>query len=626
MRHPSIRPFLGGIAAVALLAGCTSSAATTSPAATDSSSASAESTLVTEETITTAAACTVSSEVLSGNAATHLDESDLAWDTSSEVAITLDGDSASASGGGVSIDGSTVTITSAGAYRISGELADGQLVVDTSDTGLVHLILDGVDITSSTTAAIAVMSAEEAVVVLADGTQNALTDAAEYVYPDASTDEPNAALFSDVDLTITGEGALTVTGNANDGIASKDGLVVTAGSITIDAIDDGLRGKHYLVVTGGVLDITAGGDALKSDEDSDATEGYIWIGGGELTVDAGGDGIAAVTDAVITAGTIDIAAGGGASATLPEDLSAKGVKAATCVVIEGGSLAVDAADDAVHSDTAVSIAGGELTLASGDDAVHADGTLDVSGGTLTVTSSVEGLEAAVITISDGELDITSSDDAINASDGSGSADAMGPGVGTSCELCSVTISGGVTVLTADGDGLDSNGSMSITGGAVVVHGPTNDGNGAIDVDGEFTVDGGVLLAVGSSGMAYGPDEASAQGWMFATLSSPVSAGQTVQIATAGGEVIASFVAERSLGNVVFSSAAIESGQSYHVLVGGSVAGAAVGGLYDGGDASGATSVATVTAGEGGYAGMGGGAPGGGVAPGGGGAPGGGSRP
>src|SRR5690606_28538645 len=105
-------------------------------------------------------------------------------------------------------------------------------------------------------------------------------------------DEPNAALYSTADLTITGTGALEVHGNANDGITSKDGLVIESGTITVDAVDDAVRGKDYVVVSGGTLDLTAGGDGIKSDNDEDAALGYVYVADGDVTVTAGDDGIA----------------------------------------------------------------------------------------------------------------------------------------------------------------------------------------------------------------------------------------------------------------------------------------------------------------------------------------------
>ena len=163
------------------------------------------------------------------------------------VDVTLSGSTATADGDGVEVDGATVTIAAPGTYRLSGTLT-GQVVVDTAAEGDVRIVLDDATITSATTSAIAVMAADEAVVVLADGTANALTDGSSY---GAGDDEANAALYSAADLTIAGNGSLTVTGNANDGIGGQDGLVVSSGTVTVTAVDDAIRGKDYVRLEGG---------------------------------------------------------------------------------------------------------------------------------------------------------------------------------------------------------------------------------------------------------------------------------------------------------------------------------------------------------------------------------------
>ncbi len=109
--------------------------------------------------------------------------------------------------------------------------------------------------------------------MLAANTTNRLSDGKTYRWAEADADEPNAALFSKADLSIAGEGTLVVTGNFNDGIASKDGLVIAGGNIQVTAADDGIRGKDYLVVKGGTVKVTAGGDGLKSDEADDTSLG-----------------------------------------------------------------------------------------------------------------------------------------------------------------------------------------------------------------------------------------------------------------------------------------------------------------------------------------------------------------
>lgn len=334
----------------------------------------------------------------------------------------LAGNSASAQGDGVTIDGSTVTITAPGTYRLSGTLADGQVVVDSADDGLVQIILAGVSISSSTTAALAVMDADQVAVILDSGSANTLTDASTYVYPDSSTDEPNAALFSTADLTIGGTGSLAVVGNSNDGIASKDGLVLAGGTIEVTAVDDGLRGKDYLIFDGATVTVDAGGDGVKSDNDTDTTAGYIAVQTGEISIAAGDDGLAAQTDLLVLGGTLSVVAG----SPTATDTTSKGLKAETAIAVDAGTISVQATDDSVHSGGSATISDGTLTLAAGDDGVHAEGDLTISGGTVTITTSYEGLESADMTLSGGTIDVTSSDDGINLAGGDGSA-AQGPG-------------------------------------------------------------------------------------------------------------------------------------------------------------------------------------------------------
>ncbi|GAA3224933.1 carbohydrate-binding domain-containing protein [Oerskovia jenensis] len=407
----------------AALVGCS---ADTGTSTTTSDAASAT-------TASAAVAGLTPEEAMAANADPHssgADDEDLSWDESEEVGISLDGDSARADGDGATVDGSTVTITQAGTYRVTGDLTDGRLVVASSGDGVVRLVLDGASVTSSTTSALVVEDAATAVVVLADGSTNHLeaTGAAVDADADGSTDEPDAALFSSADLTIGGTGSLDVVSAATDGIASKDGLVIAGGTLTVDAGDDGLRGKDYLVVTDDAsVTVTAAADGLKSTNADDETMGYVAVLGGTVDVTSGDDGIQAETDAIVADATVKITAAGGPGTEVADDASAKGIKGDVGVVV-GGSATVDvsAADDGLHSNGAVSVSGGNLSLASGDDGVHADGDLTITGGTLTVSESVEGLEGATITLAGGDVDITASDDGVNAAGGT-STDTTGTG-------------------------------------------------------------------------------------------------------------------------------------------------------------------------------------------------------
>ena len=124
----------------------------------------------------------------------------------------------------------------------------------------------------------------------------------------------------------------------------------------------------------------------------------------------------------------------------------------------------------------------------------------------------------------------------------------------------LTISGGTIVVNADGDGLDSNGDLHMTGGTVTVNGPENGGNGALDTAGELSITGGTLAALGSAGMAESPT--SGQGWVQANVTA--NAGDTIEVKDAQGSVIATLTATKTVGNVVYSSPDITTGDMYTV--------------------------------------------------------------
>ena len=155
----------------------------------------------------------------------------------------------------VKVEGNTVTISAAGTYRLSGSPSDGQVVIAAGEEDVVRIILDGASLSSSTGSPFVVQSANEAIVYLEDGSTNTIEDAASYA--DQGTGAPNAALYSMADLTIAGTGSLTVNGQYNDGIVSKDGLVLAAGNVSVDAADDGIKGKDYTVLLDGAYTVTA---------------------------------------------------------------------------------------------------------------------------------------------------------------------------------------------------------------------------------------------------------------------------------------------------------------------------------------------------------------------------------
>ncbi len=608
-------------------------------------------------TVDTAATTSNSTSAVTADlSATHESAEDYSWDAASEVAIALNNDSITVNGAGASAAGSVVTITTAGNYRISGILSDGQIVVDSADEGTVRLILDGANISSSTSSAINVINAKKVVIVLADNSQNSVSDASTYVYASADETEPNAAIFSSADLTFYGNGSLTVNGNTNDGIASKDGLIIASGNITVNAVDDGIRGKDYLVVKSGAITVNAGGDGLKSDNAEDATKGYIQVEGGTFNITAGADSLDAVSNVLINNGDLTLTSGGGSSATLAADASAKGIKSDAAITINNGSFRIDSADDAVHANVSLVVNGGSFTIATGDDGMHADATLTINAGDIQITRSYEGIESAVITINDGNIHVVSSDDGINGAggvDGSGTMQGFGGGMGgggtrpgnrpggmgqgtppdgapaanadgiqmqppaaadgttldqsalpsttnTNADTFATTgsyflyINGGTIVVDANGDGIDVNGGIEMTDGVVLVNGPTNDGNAALDFDSGFKVSGGLLVAVGSSGMAHTLSTTSTQNSVLVNMTSAQSAGTLINVQNSAGENIITFTPTKNYQSLTLSSPSLVTGGEYTVSVGGSSTGTAVDNLILDGTYSGGSSVGSFT--------------------------------
>lgn len=537
-------------------------------------------------------------ETVVENAEPHDGAEDSAWDETEAVQIALNESSIIVDGAGVTVDDNKATITAAGTYEIRGSLADGRIIIDTGDEKKVKLVLNGVDISCSTNAPIAILAADEVVVILADGSENHLSDGSSYVLS-SEEDEPNAALYSKADLTITGNGSLTVQGNYNDGIASKDGLVISGGTISVAAVDDGIRGKDYVVVRDGDIEVVVQGDGLKSDNEEDAALGYVLIDGGVVDVSAGGDAIDGQTDAVVTGGEVSLSSGGGSNGRIDESTSAKGIKGMVSVVIDGGTITVSSADDAIHSNGSVTIDGGTLILASGDDGMHADTALEINGGDISITESYEGIESAAITINDGNIRIVTSDDGINVAGGADSSGMnMGPGFGgrpgvrpgggqgpdnfAAAGNYRLTINGGYIYMDAGGDGLDSNGAIEMTGGVVIVNGPTERMNGAIDYMNGFNITGGLLVAAGSSGMAEAPSESSSQPSVLLNLSSPQRAGTLIRIQTGDGQDLLTFAPAKQYQSIAFSSPDLAASSTYQVYYGGSATGIVSDGLYQDG--------------------------------------------
>ena len=532
-----------------------------------------------------------------------------------ENLITFNNDSISASGSGITTDGATVTITKAGSYLLQGKLENGQLIVDVEDDQKVELVFNGVDIKCSYNAPIYILSAPKKVVIkLYDGSVNLVGDGDSY--ENLYDDNPSAAIYSKADLEFSGGGALYVYGNYNKGIYGKDDLVIDGGEIYVTSADDGIRGKDSVQISGGKTVINAGADGLRSSNTEDTDKGIISVSGGELYIESKNDGIQAENLVEISGGSIAVISGGGApesSGTTQgggmwggspwgggntQSSSDHGIKAVRQITIRSGSISLDCSGDALHCDDEINIEGTSLFIKAGDDGIHANETLNVNDGYIEISRSYEGYEAKKINVNGANTIIHSSDDGMNAAGGSSGGGGMWGGMGANTGDYLLSINGGVSYVYADGDGIDSNGNIVMTGGTMVVFGPTSSGNGAIDYgDGScsMTISGGLLLAVGSQGMADCATGDNRQ-VIFASTGN-ISANTTVAIADEKNNIILAFSTPKTIQTIVFSAPELEKDGKYSVYSGGSSTGELVNNVYVGGNYSGGTLVTTVVASE-----------------------------
>ena len=370
------------------------------------------------------------------------------YDAGKAITIQLKGTTAAASSDSVQINGSTVIIKEEATYVISGAL-NGMLVVDAPDTAKLQLVFDGVDITSETSAALYILKADKVFVTLSDGTSNSLANGGSFIAIDDNNID--GALFSKQDLTMNGSGSLTVTSPAGHGIVCKDDLVITGGAYVVNSASHGLDANDSIRITDATLTVDAGKDAIHCENSDAAEKGFIYISGGTIQAEAEGDGIAASAYMQIADGTINLLVGGGSengskahsdsfggfmggghgggrpggmdsntsqnTGVEESSTSMKGLKAASGMLISGGSITINSADDAVHSDASLTINGGAFAIASGDDAIHAEDTLTVTAGKIDISESYEGLEALHIDVQGGDIKLAASDDGLNAAGG-----------------------------------------------------------------------------------------------------------------------------------------------------------------------------------------------------------------
>lgn len=509
-----------------------------------------------ETTTESTKASSVSDSITYLDAADMFTKRDKQSDYASEDAteITLSDSKSTCDSPAVGISDNQITITRAGTYVLSGSLTNGQIVVDASGEK-VQIVLKDASINCDTSAALYVKSADKVFVTLAENTSNTLTNTKDFVAIDDNNID--AVIFSKSDLSLNGSGTLTIHAAYGHGIVSKDDLVITSGTYDITAARHALSGKDSVRIADGVFTLNAKKDGIHSENTDNDEKGFIYIADGTFSITCDSDGM----DAEET-------------------------------------LQVD---------------GGTITIAAGDDGLHADGDLVLNDGTVTITKSYEGLEGKTVTITGGSYAVTASDDGVNAagdgtagdSSDSASSDSSkeqkmpsgtppkrpqnssdstempqppqngapngngnpGPGgMEDATDYNRIQISGGMLTVNAGGDGLDSNGDLTVTGGEIYIDGPVQGGNGALDCSGAATISGGTVIAVGSSGMAENFSSSSTQGSMLVTVSASMISGE-ITLQDSNGNSLLSYTPAKSYNSVVISCPKLTSGETYTLLAG-----------------------------------------------------------
>lgn len=531
---------------------------------------------------------------------------DASYDAAAATKVTFSDAGSTVTGEGVTVDGSVVTIAAEGTYVLSGTLGDGRVVVDAGESGKVQLVLDGVSLASSTGTALYVRSADKVFVIVAKGTANTLAATG------ASTEEDDhtldGTLYACDDLTINGEGSLTITSAQGNGVVGKDELTLAGGTLSVEAAAHAIEAKDSVAVHDGTYTLVAGTDGIHVEHETNGEKGFCYIAGGTFDIVAQSDGIDASNDVLIDGGTLTIKADDDGihaeydlvvnDGTIDVTQSREGLEGARYEQ-NGGNVQVVATDDGVNASGNPSDAngsqqggfgfgrggaepeggqmpdGGESAEDGGRPPVEWDGEMPEGmqppqDGEMADGQGRHGMPPLS---EDGEMPkMPEGMTPPEAGAGQGNDAAVGTqdvpfehiggvmGPMDADDTASLVINGGTLVVDAGGDGLDSNGSLVVNGGETYVSGPTNNGNGALDYGTTATVTGGIVVAAGSAGMAENFGTNSTQGSMLVSASG--DAGDAIELKGADGTVLASSTPTKQYSCVLISAPGIVQGGTY----------------------------------------------------------------
>ena len=406
---------------------------------------------------------------------------------------------------GLTVNGNAVTINAGGQYIISGSLEDGQVIIDAADNDEVHLILDNADISNSSVPVIYAKKAGKILITLAKGSKNKLNVSGKFADSDAG--KTNAVIFSQTDLTLNGTGELNIESKYGSGIVSKKDLRVTGGSFTVSASKHALKGCDNVSIADGKFTLPAGKDGIHSENEENAESGNIYIKNGEFTINTASEALDAIND----------------------------------ITIDGGYINIVKADEGMEALT-ININGGKIMVVSSDDGLNAS------------YSDKEEIEAKL------------SGTALTDNTSKKTKKKGPPVLSESAASTYVNITGGEITINSQADGIDSNGSVYVSGGKVNILGPVSDGDAALDYDLTALISGGEFIASGSRGMVQGFSDKSAQASFIATFSKTVK-GEVI-VSDSSGLTILKTNQDKDFQSIVISSKDLKVGETYKIRAGG----------------------------------------------------------
>lgn len=480
------------------------------------------------------------------------------------LSVTATGDGVECESGYMLISGGNLTSNNATA-DVKGLVCDSTLTIS---GGTINLNISG-------NQSKGIKSSQN--MVLSGGTITIVNSGTAVLTASGSGYDPSYATAIKCDSTISISGAniaITSTGVAGKGISSDTNINMTSGTLKITTSGSGATYKN----SSGTID---------SYSASCLSAANISVIGGNVTTSSsgsGGKGFKADTSVII--------GDSGNSPTI--GITTSGAK----FLVSSSGSGMNATTDYCHpkaivSDGTVTINNGNTVISSSDDGIHAEKLYTQNGGNVTITNSYEGVESYNITLNDGNLTLTASNDGINATAGTVS------GGTESNDGSYLYVKGGTLVSTCtNGDAIDSNGNIEISGGVTIANGPNSGVEEAADFNGTFNMKGGLFVGAGSnSNMTKSMSTSSTQPNMYISSSSVISASTFLHIQDSSGKDLLSFKPQNGGYKFLFSSTALTKGSSYSIYTGGSYSGgSSVNGLYTGGtySASGATLKKTVS--------------------------------